>query len=153
MKLYLETTVPCLLFAEDAPHHRAVTEVFFKWVESCPDKVYISPLLEEEISRQPPLRCAMLISRLQKLPLTMLDVPSAAVRLADRYIADGILPEKFKCDVLHVATAVCHGLDVVLTWNARTIANIHRVARIREFNARHGLPPILVHTPEVAINL
>jgi hypothetical protein len=83
----------------------------------------------------------------------MLEVPPEAVRLADLYITEGIIPEKFKCDVLHVATAVCHGLDVVLTWNARTIANIHRVARIREFNARHGLPPILVHTPEVAVPL
>ena len=153
MKLYLETTVPFALFADDTPHRRAITEVFLKWIKLCPDKVYVSSLLEEEISHASASLCAALISRLQKLPLLMLEVPPEAAWLADRYIAAGIVPEKFKCDMLHVATAVYHELDVVLSWNARSIANIHRVARICQFNARNGLPPIRVHTPEVAMTL
>ncbi len=153
MKLYLETTVPFVLFAEDTPHRRAITEVFLKWIRFCPDKVYVSSLLEEEISHASASRCAALISRLQKLPLIMLEVPLEASRLADRYIAAGIVPEKFRCDILHVAIAVYHELDVVLSWNARSIANIHRVARICEFNAQNGLPAIRVHTPEVAMSL
>ena len=153
MKLYLETTVPCLLFADDAPHRRAITSVFLKWIGRCGDNVYISSLLEEEISHAPPSRAAALISRLQKLPLIMLEAPPEALRLADHYIAAGIVPEESKCDILHVAIAVCHELDIVLSWNARSIANMHRVARICEFNARNGLPPIRVHTPEVAMSL
>ena len=153
MNLYLETTVPIALFAEDTPHRRAITEVFLKWICFCPDKVYVSSLLEEEISHASPSLCASLISRLQKLPLIMLEIPPEASRLADRYIEAGIVPRKFKCDVLHVAIAVCHEMDVVLTWNARSIANIHRVARICEINTRMGLPAIRVHTPEVAMSL
>jgi len=33
MKLYLETSVPNFLFAEDAPEKRRVTEMFFKWLK------------------------------------------------------------------------------------------------------------------------
>src|ERR1700676_853057 len=119
MKLYLETTVPFTLFADDSPQRVAATEVFFKWMKSSSDEVYISSLLEEEISHASASRCALLISRLQKLPVIMLDVPPEASRLAERYLAAAILPEKFHADVLHVAIAVCHGLDVVLSWNIR----------------------------------
>jgi hypothetical protein len=153
MKLYLETTVPFALFADDCPHRVAATEAFFKWMKSSSDQIYISTLLEEEISHASASRCALLISRLQKLPLIMLEVPPEASRLAERYLAAGILPEKFRADVLHVAIAVCHGLDVVLSWNIRSVANMRRAAKICEFNERHGLPPIHVHTPEVALSL
>ena len=153
MKFYLETTVPLLLFADDAPHRRAVTRIFLEWIKRSTDEVYISSLLEEEISHASPSTASTLISQLQKLPLIMLEAPPEALQLADRYIAAGIVPRESKCDILHVAIAVCHGLDIVLSWNARSIANIYRVARICEFNARHGFPPIRVHTPEVALNV
>jgi len=153
MKLYLETTVPYLLFADDAPHRRAVTKVFLNWIKRGADEIYVSSLLEEEISHASPLMAARLISQLQKLPLMMLTVPAEALRLTDRYIAAGIVSEKYRCDVLHVAIAVCHQLDIVLSWNAYSIANIYRVARMCEINTRHGFPPIRVHTPEVAMNL
>ena len=58
MKLYLETTVPFLLFADDAPHRRAVTSVFLEWIKRSADDVYISSLLEEEISHAPPSTAA-----------------------------------------------------------------------------------------------
>ncbi|HUI07974.1 MAG TPA: hypothetical protein VL486_13320 [Verrucomicrobiae bacterium] len=149
----METTVPLLLFADDAPHRRAVTKIFLKWIEQSDDRVHVSSLLEEEIAHAPPSVAATLISQLQRLPLIMLEAPPEALRLTDRYLAAGVAPPEFKCDLLHVAIAVCHELDIVLSWNARSIANIYRVARICEVNARLGLPPIRVHTPEVAMSL
>ena len=151
MKLYLETSVPYLLFAEDAPHRRAVTEMFLNWLKHTSDQIFVSSLIEEEISHASMQRCAALISQLQRLPVTMLQMPVESVRLADRYIAEGIIPKKLKCDILHVAIAVCYGLDVVLSWNG-SITNMYRVMRICEFNSRNGLPLVVVHTPEVAFH-
>jgi hypothetical protein len=45
MKLYLETTVPSFLFADDAPEKQEVTRQFFKWLAISPDKLYISELV------------------------------------------------------------------------------------------------------------
>ena len=149
MKLYLDTSVPYLLFADDAPHRRAVTEMFLNWLRRSSDEVYVSSLLEEEISYARTDRCATLISQLQRLPIRMIRMPPESVRLADRYIAEGIVPRKLKCDILHVAIAACCGLDVVISWNG-AITNMYRVMRICEFNSRNGLPLVVVHTPEVA---
>jgi hypothetical protein len=39
MKLYLETTVPSFLLADDAPEKQEVTRQFFKWLAIRPDKL------------------------------------------------------------------------------------------------------------------
>ena len=44
MRLYLETTVPNFLFAEDAPDKRQATEVFFDWLRVASDELFVSIL-------------------------------------------------------------------------------------------------------------
>ena len=51
MKLYLETTIPNFLFADDAPEKRRVTEVFFQWMKVCRDELFVSALVESEWAR------------------------------------------------------------------------------------------------------
>ena len=66
----------------------------------------------------------------------MLDIqhPGVAV-LADRLIAEGLLPPKSTVDARHVAVATVFGVDYFLTWNCKHIANaeilpgIYRVLR------------------------
>ena len=53
MKLYLETTVPNFLFADDAPEKQNATKVFFDWLEISPDKLYTSELVFTELERTP----------------------------------------------------------------------------------------------------
>ncbi len=47
MKLYIETTVPNFLFADDAPENKAATEEFFKWLKICGDELFTSALVLE----------------------------------------------------------------------------------------------------------
>lgn len=55
--------------------------------------------------------------------LPLLDITSAAVALARRLIETVGLPQPAAAAALHIATATCHGLDYLLTWNAAHIAN------------------------------
>jgi hypothetical protein len=71
-----------------------------------------------------------------------------AEALADSRLAAGIWTPRSKDDAIHVATAVCHELDVVVSWNMRDLANVRRLARINEFNVRHGLGLMRIATPE-----
>lgn len=63
---------------------------------------------------------------LNKLPL--LDLSEEAVELSKHLVADGPFPEVAEDDALHVAVATVHGMDFLLTWNCRHIANA-QVAR------------------------
>ena len=59
-------------------------------------------------------------------------------RLADRYLAQGIIPATKREDALHVAHATVHGLDILLSWNFRHLANVRREGLIAAVNQQEG---------------
>jgi hypothetical protein len=148
MKLYIETSVPNMLFAEDAPKRRAATEVFFEWLRVTDDDLFSSEVVKREIDRAPEPKRTQMIQAFVGLPVTVLDVTGEAVGLSEVYVREGITPVRYQNDALHVALAVCHALDVVVSWNMKHLVNVRRVQRINAVNLRCGLPAIRVHTPE-----
>ena len=46
-----------------------------------------------------------------------------ALYLARKLMQKGPIPERAKDDALHIALATVHGMDYLLTWNCRHIAN------------------------------
>jgi hypothetical protein len=153
VKLYIETTVPNFLFAEDAPEKKAVTEEFYKWIRISADTLYISELVLDELNRtQPPLR-AKLLDAASRLRAKNLPVTAEAEGLAQRCVQDGAIPARFRDDALHVAIAVLNGLDVVVTWNMQHLANVRRIEKINRTNRVMALSPIRIHTPEEVIDL
>jgi len=153
MKLYVETTVPNFLFADDAPEKKAVTEQFYDWLKVSPDELYISELVLAELSRTHlPLRTDLLDAA-ARLNATILPITPEAEGLAGRYLSRGAIPVRFRDDAVHVAIAVLNSLDVVVTWNMKHLANVRRIEAINRTNLIMGLAPIRIHTPEEVIDL
>lgn len=148
MKLYIETSVPNMLFAEDAPEKRAATEVFFEWLRVTDDDLFSSEVVKKEIDRAPEPKRARMIQAFAGLPITVLDITDEAVGLMEIYVREGITPVRYQNDALHVSLAVCHALDVVVSWNMKHLVNVRKVQRINTVNLRYGLPAIRIHTPE-----
>ena len=74
LSLYIETTVPNFLFADDAPEKKAATEEFFKWLKICRDELFTSALVLEELEAAPqPLR-AKLLKALHTVPCEVLPI-------------------------------------------------------------------------------
>jgi len=153
MKLYIETTIPNFLFADDAPEKKAITEQFFIWRQISTDEFYISELVLAELNRaKAPLR-DKLFEAAVTLNATVLPITREAEGLAGRYLTDGILPARFRDDAIHVAIAILNDIDVVVTWNMKHLANVRRIAAINRTNLTMGLSPIRIHTPEEVIEL
>ena len=153
MKLYLETTVPSFLFADDAPEKQQVTRQFFKWLAISPDKLYISELVLAELNRASTVVRDKLLKAVAQLPVENLPVSDEAVDLAGQYVANNVIPARYRDDALHVALAVINNLDVVVTWNMKHLANVRRIEGINRTNLILRLPPIRIHTPEEVIEL
>jgi predicted nucleic acid-binding protein len=145
MKLYLETTVPSFLFADDAPERQEVTRQFFKWLAISPDKLYISELVLAELNRASPDVRNKLLEAVVRLPVENLSITDEAVDLAGRYVRDGVIPARYR--------AVLNNLDVVVTWNMKHLANVRRIEGINRTNLAMRLPLIRIHTPEEVIDL
>ncbi len=70
-----------------------------------------------------------------------------AIELADRYAAHGILPPKFRNDMLHIAIATVSNADVVASWNFRHIVRFDKIQLFNAVNIESGYKPIAIHSP------
>ena len=80
--------------------------------------------------------------------IASLAITAPAQTLATRLLNAGLLPARAAADALHIAIAAAHGIDYVLTWNIRHLANATMRRQIEE--ARRGaghMAPVLC-TPE-----
>jgi len=78
----------------------------------------------------------------------MLEVTDEIEKLADIYIAEGVIPEKKRDDALHIAVATVYEMDALISWNYRHLANLTKKEKIHAVNILNGyLKDIEMITP------
>ncbi len=78
----------------------------------------------------------------------VLAINEQAVEIAEALLAKQIIPPKAAQDALHVAIATVHGMDLLLTWNCRHLANSVIQAGMAEYLNEIGLPLPFICTQE-----
>ncbi len=82
-------------------------------------------------------------------PIPLLDIEHPDVQpLAERLIQTHLLPEKASADARHVAVSTVFGVDYLLTWNCKHIANAATLPAVYRLLADRGYDPPLIVTPE-----
>jgi predicted nucleic acid-binding protein len=83
--------------------------------------------------------------------ITELPVSPDVERLADAYLAAGVLGTASRADALHVAAATVAGADLIVSWNFKHIVNYSRIRKYNAVNALNGYRSIEIRSPaEVA---
>ena len=85
-------------------------------------------------------------NRLREIPL--LSINEAAISLAETFVNRGPLPQKANIDALHIATAVTNGVEYLLTWNCKHIANANMRNQIERLCRQQGYEPTIICTPD-----
>ena len=57
------------------------------------------------------------------------------------------MPAEAAGDATHLAYASMHGIDILLTWNCRHLANANKMRHVAILNARLGLRTPILTTP------
>ena len=70
------------------------------------------------------------------------------VRLAQRLLQAKAIPQDFPEDALHVAVAVVNGIEYLLTWNYKHLANAGMRSKIEATCRELGYEAVVVCTPE-----
>lgn len=89
--------------------------------------------------------------RLQAIvDIPLLKLSEEAVAFAEKMVEESLMPSKAVEDALHIAVATLNGMDYLLTWNFKHIANatirykIERMCRLAGYE-----PPIICTPPEL----
>jgi len=92
------------------------------WETSRPKyELFISNVVVQEASGGDPDAAKLRVAVINGLPA--LDVSEEVEMLAEKLVSGAALPENAKTDALHIAIATVHGIDYLLTWNCKHIAN------------------------------
>lgn len=89
-----------------------------------------------------------MVTEINLLKPLALEPSDASEALADAYLAAGVIPAKKRDDARHVAIATVAGVDIVVSWNHRHMANELKRERFNEVNRLAGYEQaLLIHTP------
>ncbi len=108
--------------------------------------LYVSEFVASEASLG---NAAMARRRLDLLAgIPGIELTEEAAAFAERLVEKGPLPSKAALDALHIAVAVNGGVDYLLTWNFKHLANAIIRRKIENACRSAGYEPCTICTPE-----
>ncbi len=148
-KVYIETTIVSYLTALPSRDlvlaaHQELTHEWWQRRERF--DLYASEAVLQEAAAGHPEPAARRLVALEGCTVIAVNAPVAD--LARALLASHALPAKALVDSLHVAAAAVHGIDYLLTWNCKHIANAGTRGTIDRTCRKAGFEPPTICTPE-----
>jgi len=109
-------------------------------------ELFISPLVLDEAGAGDPQMADERLIELADIPI--LALTEDALALAEDLVEHGPLPENASEDALHIAIATVYGIDYLLTWNCRHLANAQMRQAVAARCASRSYEAPVICTPE-----
>jgi len=144
--VYLDATIPSYLF-DERPELAFHVQATRKWWQDERHKyrLFLSQeTLVELGAGSYPRKVDVLaaVADVDMLP------PSQDVdRIAERYVAEQVMPQDARGDPMHLAYASYYAMTFLLTWNCAHLANANKFQHIHVVNQRLGLHVPILTTP------
>ena len=143
LRLYLETTAFNYFFDADRKGHQDVVRLF-EAIAAGSYEGYVSRYVVEELGAAPEPKRTNMLALIDRYHLITLWPNPIALRLAERYIANGIIPASHIYDSVHIAMASVHGLDCVVSYNFKHINRSKTRLLTRSINDEEGYDGIII---------
>jgi predicted nucleic acid-binding protein len=147
--VYIETSILGYLTARSTKDLilAANIEITRDWWESRRNifLLYTSEAVLDEVAQGDAEIAARRLEILRDFPLLALN--QVVQDLAAQFLARSSLPPKAKVDAIHIAAATIHGMDYLLTWNCKHIANAQIQGKLAEISLDFGYVLPILCTP------
>ena len=149
-KVYIETTVISYLTAR--PTHNVVIagrqQSTRDWWRNAANRFELvaSELVLNEAQGGDPEAARARLAVINSL--TLLDATEEALELAQQLVNSDVVPKKAAEDAAHIAIAVVNGIEYLVTWNYRHIANATIRSQIETVCRNAGFEPVIICTPD-----
>ena len=146
-KIYLETTLFNFYVDEDKGDAHTETVKLFKEIAAGKYEAYSSDYVIDELERAPDEKRDKMINLFSEYKIKVLEPNTAASKLADLYVSEGIIPLKYRTDGLHIAIATVNRLDMIVSMNFQHIVKRKTVKMTGAVNILNGYQPIEIYSP------
>ncbi|GAK53127.1 hypothetical protein U14_04387 [Candidatus Moduliflexus flocculans] len=149
-RIYIETSIVSYLTARMSRDLivAARQQITQEWWDNHQSKfeVYISELVMQEAGIGDADAVQRRLGVIAAMP--RLQVNAHVIALAKQIVRDHALPSKAIADATHIALAVVHQMEYLLTWNCKHIANAQLQKGIWSVIQQQGYPIPILCTPE-----
>lgn len=148
--VYVETSVIRYLARRPARDlivaaHQELTREW--WEErSIGFELVISELVEQEAGAGDPDASLLRLAAIQGIAILALS--GDAISIAEHLVDSGLIPREVAADALHIAIAAANGIDYLLTWNCKHLANASLRVQIAALLEDAGYACPVICTPE-----
>lgn len=153
--VYIETTIPSYLAAWQSPQivMAARQQITHDWWNNHRDNfdLFISQIVLDESAGGDADASAKRREILHGIDV--LEPPENVGQIVDTLLKQVPLPDNATNDALHIAISVANGIDYLLTWNCRHIANATLHARMEAACESLGFDLPTICTPEQLIEI
>jgi len=146
-KMYLETTLFNFYVDKDRgdPHYDTVK--LFKEISEGKYEAYTSDYVIDELELASPDKRDKMIGLIAEYGIKVLESVETASKLADLYVAESIIPEKYRTDGLHIAIATVNELDMIVSMNFQHIVKRKTIKLTGAINTLHNYKAIEIYSP------
>jgi hypothetical protein len=147
--VYIETSILGYLTARPSRDLvvAANIEITREWWDMCRNafQLYSSQAVVKETSQGDTEIASRRLEIIRNIAL--LDLNQSVLDLAEQFLERSSLPAKADVDAIHIAAATVHGMDYLLTWNCKHIANARIQRKLAEISLDFGYQLPILCTP------
>ena len=145
-KIYLETTMFNYFFDTDRDAHPATVKLFEEIAAEKYEAYTARPVIEE-IGRTKTDKREKMLTLIADREIPILETGVDAERLADIYVADGVIPKNYRTDGLHIAIAAVNDLDMIISMNFEHIVKRKTIKMTAAINSINGYRAVEIYSP------
>ena len=147
--VYIETSIPSYLTARPSRDvvgagRQQITLDWWKVRDRF--QLFVSDAVLVEAGRGDHFAARLRLQALDGIPILAPNLEAEDLTIA--LLREAGLPAKAEVDAGHIAIAAVHGMEYLLTWNCRHIANVMLRPQIEAVCRDRGFLPPLICTPE-----
>ena len=82
----------------------------------------------------------------------ILKINDETLKLLNVYRQQKILGQKFERDMMHIALATVHEVDILVSWNFKHIVHFDKIQLFNKANEKAGYQPLTIYSPREVTN-
>lgn len=141
-RVYADTSVFGGMFDDEFAE---ASEAFFNMVRFGAFSLVVSDLVRRELTMAPQAVIELWDGILVSAEIA--PISEEALILQKAYLQAGVLSPTAAMDALHVALAVVHHCDILVSWNFRHIVHYEKIDRYNAVNTLQGFGRIAIYSP------
>jgi hypothetical protein len=151
-KIYLETTIFNFYVDTELGDPHTDTVKLFGEIAAGKYEAFTSDYTVDELSKAKEDKRSKMMALLVEYKIPVLNMSDDAEKLAGIYVAENVIPEKYRTDGLHIAIATINDMDMIISMNFQHIVKRKTIKMTGHINMMNGYRAVEIYTPMEVID-